>query len=104
MTRDREQAQQATQYPEVEGPGVIDRVRLGLGIAGAIVLVIFLVQNLDSTDITFLFWSWSMPLIFALVASAVLGALAWGIVGFFRRRAQDAAMRAEVAADRARRR
>jgi uncharacterized integral membrane protein len=103
MTRDRGQAQQATQYPEVDGPGMMDRIRLGLGIAGAIVLVIFLVQNLESTTISFLFWEWDMPLIFALIASAVLGALAWGIVGFLRRRAQDAELRAEVAGDRARR-
>ena len=104
MTRDRDQTQQAAEYPEVEGPGVVDRIRLGLGIAGAILLVIFLVQNLDSTEIKLLFWSWDMPLIFALIASAVLGALAWGIVGFFRRRSQDAALRAEVAAERARKR
>lgn len=104
MTRDRDQAQQATPYPEAEGPGIIDRIRLGIGVVGAILLVIFLLQNLDSTKIKVLFWSWDMPLIFALIASAVLGALAWGIAGFFRRRAKEAELRADIAADRARRR
>jgi uncharacterized integral membrane protein len=104
MTRDRDQRQQAAEYPEVEGPGVLDRVRLGIGIVGALLLVLFLLQNLQDAEINFLWFTWDMPMVFALVASAVLGALAWGIVGFFRRRSQDSALRARIEAEHARKR
>jgi uncharacterized integral membrane protein len=91
MTRDR--TQQVAEYPEVDRPGVLDRARLGIGVVGALLLIVFLLQNLQDSEINFLWFSWDMPMVFALVASAVLGALAWGIVGFVRRRARAAALR-----------
>lgn len=101
MTRDRDEVQQMAQQPQVDEPGVVDRIKLGLAVAGAILLVILLIQNLDTATIKFLFWSWDMPLIFALFASALLGAITWGIAGFFRGRARESRIRAEIRAERA---
>ena len=101
MTRERESDLPVVQ-PPVDEPSVMDRVRLFGGVGGAILLAILLVQNLKSAEIHFLWMSWDIPLVLALIASAVLGALVWALVGFFRHRAQDAAMRAEVRAERRR--
>jgi uncharacterized integral membrane protein len=101
MTRDRNQSQDLAE-PDEEQPGLTDRIRLFGGLGGALLLLLFLVQNLQKSEIRFLWFSWDMPTIFALIASAVLGALGWGVVGFFRRRAADAQLRAQIEADRAR--
>ena len=59
-------------------------------IAGVIVialLVLFLFQNLQTTEIHFLWFSWSMRVIFALLGAAIGGALATVALQWFRRRA-----------------
>ncbi len=70
------------------GPSVMDRIKLGGGIAGAVLLVLFLAQNSEDANITILFKDFTMPLFFALLLAAVLGAFASMLFGFFRRRAR----------------
>ncbi len=51
------------------------RVRLWMsGVLGVLLLVV-LFQNLGSTVISVLFWSWELPLILVMAAFAAVGAL-----------------------------
>ena len=62
------------------------RVRM---IAGAVVLgllILFLLQNLQSTDIHFLWFTWSIGVIWALLGAAVGGALVMMVASTVRRR------------------
>jgi uncharacterized integral membrane protein len=87
-----------------ESRSLFGQIRLWLGLIGAGLPVLFLVQNLDEVDVDFLWFEWQVPMIAALIAAAVLGALTSMLLGFFRRRGQEARVRAEVAAERARER
>jgi len=63
--------------------------RLGGGAIASLVglglLLVFMVQNTDSVQIDFLFWSFSWPLWLVTMGAAVLGALVWFGVGVLRR-------------------
>jgi uncharacterized integral membrane protein len=71
--------------PEDQGSGT----RLGAGaigaLAGAGVLVVFMLQNTDKVTLDFLFWSFRWQLWFLVLLSAVLGALVWFSLGVMRR-------------------
>lgn len=90
------------EQPAVEQRSLVGQIRLWGGIGGAALLVLFLVQNLDDARVRFLFWKFDIPLIFALIASAILGAVAVQVFGFFRRRAKEAALRERAAFQRER--
>jgi len=45
-----------------------------------VLLLVLLFQNLGTTRIAVLFWSWDLPLLVMMVAFAVLGALLGAIV------------------------
>ena len=46
-----------------------------------LVIVIFLVQNRASMDVSFLLWSMTMPKVFLILGTYVLGMLSgWGLV------------------------
>ncbi|MCA2208115.1 MULTISPECIES: lipopolysaccharide assembly protein LapA domain-containing protein [Nocardia] len=49
-----------------------------------IVLLIFILQNLDKVQVTLLFWSFSLPLGIMVLLSVILGALVMGLVGGIR--------------------
>jgi uncharacterized integral membrane protein len=54
----------------------------------ALLLVIFILQNLDQTSVDFLFWDWNVAFALALGIAAVLGfVLGWGFI-WLRRRAR----------------
>jgi uncharacterized integral membrane protein len=59
----------------VDERSIIDWIKLGLGIAGALALIVFFLQNQHEVSIEFLWMEWSAGLIWALLASAILGAL-----------------------------
>ena len=68
--------------------------REGLGgkatalIVVAILLLIFILQNLDAANIDFLLWDWDVAIALAIGIAAALGfILGWGI-GWVRRRAK----------------
>ena len=52
----------------------------GLGL-----LLVFMIQNTESVEIKFLFWSFTWPLWLLITASALLGALVWFGLGVMRR-------------------
>lgn len=68
--------------------------REGLGgkatllIVAGILLLIFVLQNLDHANIDFLFWDWDVAIALAIGAAAVLGfVIGWGF-NWLRRRAR----------------
>ena len=67
---------------------LMDNIKLGGGIAGALLLILFLIQNSEKARINVLWMEFQMPLFFALLLAAVLGACASMLFGFFRRRAR----------------
>jgi uncharacterized integral membrane protein len=74
-----------TQLPE-EAPNTWQRVKLGAGIAAIALLVLFLLQNLQSADINFLWFGWHTRMIWALLASAAFGGVGTILIGTFIRR------------------
>lgn len=69
-----------------------ERVRLWGGIAVVALLILFFAQNLDDADIQFLWFTWNVPLFFALLLSAIFGAVATlGIATIRSRAARQAA-------------
>lgn len=53
-------------------------------IVGAVVLVlllVFILQNLDSTQVNVLFWEWNLPIGVAVLFAAIVGALLAGLIG-----------------------
>jgi uncharacterized integral membrane protein len=70
----RERVNQA-QAP-IEERSLGDNLRLISGVALLALLVLFFAQNFDETEISFLWFNWDLPLVFALVLSALVGGLA----------------------------
>ncbi|HEX5480181.1 MAG TPA: LapA family protein [Dehalococcoidia bacterium] len=62
------------------------RVRMIVGVVVLGLLILFLLQNLQSTEIHFLWFSWSMRVIWALLGAAVGGALVSLVASTVRRR------------------
>lgn len=96
---DDRRPQQEQDQPD-NGRSLGGQIRLWGGLAGAALLLLLLFQNLNRTDVTFLFWEWEVPLVLALVLAAALGALAAQVFGYFRRRAKEAELRERAAARR----
>lgn len=91
MANDRQPA-----TPDAEDQrSLMDNLKLGGGIAGGILLVLFLAQNFEDASINILWFEATMPLFFALLLAAVLGAVATFAFGFFRRRARRVERREE---------
>lgn len=81
-----------TGTPEGAGRGV------GAGavasLSGVGVLVVFVLQNTQSVEVTFLAWTGSWPLWLYTVVVAVLGAVVWVGLGILRRRRRRVERRA----------
>lgn len=60
---------------------------LALGTA-ALLLVVFILQNLDDANIDFLFWDWDVAIALAIGISAVLGFVIGWAMSWLRRRAK----------------
>lgn len=60
---------------------------VALGTA-ALLLVIFILQNLDDADVNFLFWDWDVALALAIGIAAALGLVIGWSVNWLRRRAK----------------
>jgi uncharacterized integral membrane protein len=63
--------------------------RLGGGaiasLSGLGVLAIFMIQNTDDVEITFLFWTFTWPVWLVVLVAAVAGAFVWLGLGVLRR-------------------
>jgi len=104
MVDEQRQGRLTAQEAPVEERSFLGQVRLWGGIAGAALLILFLVQNLQQAEVNFLWFEWNVRLIFALIGSAILGAIASMLFGFFRRRSQQAETRAQLRRERDRER
>src|SRR3954449_6053005 len=62
-------------------------------IAGGGLLAVFMVQNRDDVTLHFLFWSFTWPLWFFTLITAVLGSLLWIGLGVLRRHRRRVARR-----------
>ena len=62
--------------PVVEERSFLDGAKLGIGVLAGLALIILFLQNRQEVDVNFLWMEWSAGLIWALLASAIFGALA----------------------------
>jgi uncharacterized integral membrane protein len=82
-----------------EGNGASDGSgrRLGGGaiatLGGVAVLAIFMIQNRDRVEISFLWWGFNWPTWLLTLVSALVGALVWFGLGVMRRRSRRKARR-----------
>lgn len=73
---------------------ILDWIKLGVGAVGGLALIVFFLQNRQDVNVNFLWMEWSTGLIWALLASAILGALSGVAFATIRGRAmRDAAKR-----------
>jgi uncharacterized integral membrane protein len=68
-----------------EGP----RFMTTIVITAAILLMIFVLQNLEDANIDFLFWDWNVAIAVAIVVAAALGFVIGWFVAWLRRRARS---------------
>jgi uncharacterized integral membrane protein len=61
--------------PVEEPRSIADWVKLGVGVLGGIALIVFFLQNRQEVNVNFLWLEWNTGLIWALLASAIIGAL-----------------------------
>ncbi|GEM_PF-955315 len=88
----------SNQPPAQPQPGPpVERSPLSAGtiisLSGAVVLLIFMLQNRAEVKINFLFWHAKLPLWFVILGSALLGAIVWLGVGVLRRHRRRVARR-----------
>lgn len=65
------------------------------GLAGAAVLLVFVIQNTQDVTLHFLVWSFTWPLWLFTILMAVVGALTWFGAGVVRRHRRRSGRRAE---------
>jgi uncharacterized integral membrane protein len=54
-------------------------------LSGVALLAVFMAQNTDDVNVTFLFWDFSMPVWLLTLGAAILGAIIWLGLGILRR-------------------
>ncbi|MCX5046220.1 lipopolysaccharide assembly protein LapA domain-containing protein [Aldersonia sp. NBC_00410] len=59
-------------------------IALIVGIVVMVLLLIFILQNLESTTVSLLFWEFSLPLGVGILLAAIAGAVIMAIVGGWR--------------------
>lgn len=57
-------------------------------LVAAILLIVFVLQNLDDANVDFLFWDWDVAIAVTIVVSAVLGFVIGWVFAWMRRRAK----------------
>ena len=56
---------------------------------GALVFIIFALQNSGSVEVDFLFWGFDLRLIVLMILCAATGAAVWELAKYLRRRSQE---------------
>jgi uncharacterized integral membrane protein len=69
--------------------GVMARLRMGAGVVAVAALALFFLQNLQEVDIHFLWFDWTTRMLWALLVSAAVGALAALAFGMRRPRERE---------------
>ncbi|HXK33546.1 MAG TPA: LapA family protein [Dehalococcoidia bacterium] len=72
-----------------ERPTPAQLVRRGVGALAAAALVLFVLQNLQSVNVNFLWFEWETRMLWALIFAAVAGALATLAFGWQRGRSRE---------------
>jgi len=54
-------------------------------LSGVALLAVFMAQNTDDVNVTFLFWDFSMPVWLLTLGAAIVGAIIWLGLGILRR-------------------
>ena len=103
-TERMDRSEEGAREPVVEDRSLGDTLRLGGGVALVLALALFFIQNFDDARISFLWFDRSIPLVFALLLSAAVGALATWLFSTLRgraaRRQRDIEVRAMAAKKR----
>ena len=73
---------------QVEERSLGDNLRLVGGVTLLLGLLLFLAQNFDKTQISFLWFDWDLPLVLALILSAAVGSIATWLFATFRGRSE----------------
>lgn len=71
-----------------DGRSAMDKIKLGVSLAGLALLLIFFLQNRQEVDVNLLWFEWQTGLVWALLAAAVLGALSAVALSTIRGRAR----------------
>lgn len=73
---------------EAEEETLRSGIRWGLvaSLAAVVLIAIFSVQNISSTDVNFLFWTWRMPLVVLILLVVLLSVVADEFITFWLRR------------------
>ena len=81
-------AHQSNQQYEPPAPerGLFSQIKLGAGIFVALLLLLFMAQNLQRVEIHFLWLDWHTRLLFALVIAAAFGGISAVVGGTLIRR------------------
>jgi uncharacterized integral membrane protein len=87
MARDQDEQMQGA-LEEAPGRGFFGNIRFWGGMGAGALLVLFLLQNLQEVQVDFLWWSYEIQMVFALLIAAVLGAVTALFFTFMRRRAR----------------
>ena len=69
-----------------DGSPVWQNPRFIAAAIGAVVFVVFAIQNAGSVDVEFLFWGFEMRLIVLMILCAIIGAAVWELIKYLRRR------------------
>jgi uncharacterized integral membrane protein len=84
-------AQQSPAPPLAAEPSLWSRVKLAIGLAAIALLAVFFLQNLQEVEIHFLWFDWTTRMLWALLVSAVVGALGAAAFATVRRRERERA-------------
>jgi uncharacterized integral membrane protein len=87
MSSDRNQSSDGS-LEEEPGRGLFGNIRFWGGIGAGGLLVLFLLQNLQTVEVNFLWFSYDVRMVFALLLAAALGAITFFFLGVMRRRAR----------------
>ncbi len=85
----RDQSKDIAAAGDGSNASLFARIKLAIGVLALAALVIFLLQNLQEVDVHFLWFDWSTRMLWALMASAIIGALAAMLIGTITRRGSD---------------
>jgi len=85
MTTQTQITDRASERPAEAHPNLIARVRTAVGLVALAALALFFLQNLQEVEMHFLWFDIETRMLWALLASAAVGALSWWAVGRFAR-------------------
>jgi uncharacterized integral membrane protein len=87
------QSNQQQYEPPASERSLFSQIKLGAGILVALLLLLFMAQNLQRVEIHFLWLDWHTRLLFALVIAAALGGISAVVGGTLIRRRERPAKR-----------